>query len=1012
MRSPTVLIGGALLAVFVSGLGFILYSADSMPATTALLPKDGEASLEPPSDAWGSDSVSIDQDRDRSSAVLQSDADARRRVGASEVFQVSVVDSSGVPVQCVLDSIALDQKAAGRFSASHLDMEEERTAFLLPATTVDGANWLINRPAENVSVGVVIEAEQFFSNRFVLKSEEWSVDRSIILVLQRAVPMKIKVVNSQHAPVVGTTVHIRSDDLGLSDVATAEELFRSRWYWRASEVGPDGTILVKSPPLSLVSFYVESVGKYASTTLWAQPVEEEVLIVCRESYSIRGVLSDNTGKAVSGVGLSVFRTDGRWSEEPLQSSETDESGRFFFESVQADGGLHFVMLHDLRYSPTRSDPFGASPGAIVQLQLETVQAYPLELQVIGVGGLEIQGIACSIYGEECGRLPIVLSADKNGLIRVPGYLTKLGVYYIFLHLSGCTVRSEGFTATVEEAGPIQVTVPAIGKLAAIEFDEMYDLAEHFTVDFFPLTDLEGYCSTFSSESLPVLLPSGPGVLVFEIENGIYRVESVMIPEGEATSLLIRSIAGELQFSITSLAACSVEVYSVHHYLVAALDAAEGECNVVLPPGEYYLLVSQGGSVIEIGPFVLTEEGLDLGELDLNSAVTICGTVRTAEGVGVPEVPLVAYGLFGYRSQFVYTNQEGDYEIVGLPAGSYRVECAGSGILGGKSPTCTQAVFLGCGAYLKGVDFIVGPQGAVIRFAVRSQEALVGSFVLSGSQSYVVVGPQSRVVTVPKLAASAVAGFWERSAAGVEVHMRELDLEAREQEVLRQSLSTYSVQLPRFRGTPDSAVLLRIMEFPLDVSIPVDSDGLLTIRTNWPEHISLWLPQPNGAYHWQPLLAKRPSGGIVKIRIVGDDQMPIPGAVAVGRRAENRAYSGPNGTAELMIDSGDWIWIDHSAFWASQVRANAEEMRVVLRRPCPATKIPFDLIEEGESLVLRPQFELGYDFLDGQNSLRRIAGGWALPGLPVGDYDVSTRDGSGVIHSITIHLAASGEVTLR
>ena len=933
----------------------------------------------------------------------------------SNSFNLTVLFPDDNDYDCRVVALTLSESTASVLRVSHIAVIGAEGPPILSVKRVDRHNWLVERPAVQCPIGVVVMGECIRATRTVIKPQEWQGRTSIQISLLASAPMRVHVVDGAGVPVVGARVHTRSDDLGLSDALEAEALFASRWYWVSKTTDPGGVATFDSPPEGRVSIYIEPLGGLASFSLWEQDVQENIYVTVGNSYSVRGSVVTEMLVPLPSVGLSVIRTDGRWSEQPIQSTETDADGRFQFENVPADGGLHFIMLHDERYAPVRSRVHLARSGENFNIDLKTDAASASILHVRYGNDHPIRSKSCEVISEADGRLPISVTTDAEGTLAIPGYLLAGHRYFLRINLSGTLAESETFQMEQSAGNEARsVHVPGVGEVIAVEVRSDIALVGSEVYNFYPSSNAEGYCSSFTLEDLPVLLPAGPGRIVIERNDLPSITIETVIPEREGVRLGLDYSLAKLNFTIASEDSTAVELRDTHGFLVQSFNEARGEFAASVPPGAYLVTVHFGDMSEDYGPFSVHQRGLQLGKLDLRSGGWISGYVLGPSGEAIPDVPVVAYGSHGYHSGFSNTDLTGQYKLGPLPAGDYIVECAGASVAEGSSPTIYEQVFLGCNATVDEINFILLAGSAVINYEVLPLNCIVASFVLSGRRSHWLKGPQCKTIRVPPLEEDSIAGFWEQTGNELDIHLQRLATQVGAILVSRQHLLEYRLSVP----LSSAAVGISIMKIRIDkryiAAVPMTIIGdALIVRTNMPERVECWMPEAEELSDWQPLTAiGSRSSDRVQVTVLDGRRMPIAGALVYGRDAGAHSYTNEVGFAELELAPREWVWIDHSMFWAVQVQAEGSLSTLALRRSSAVRQISFDLIPPVGDLFLAPRFELGYEFWNSNTPLMRSEQGWVLPPLPAGIYSAQVLTDGNVTLDTELDLPETGAPSIQ
>lgn len=116
-------------------------------------------------------------------------------------------------------------------------------------------------------------------------------------------------------------------------------------------------------------------------------------------------------------------------------------------------------------------------------------------------------------------------------------------------------------------------------------------------------------------------------------------------------------------------------------------------------------------------------------------------------------------------------------------------------------------------------------------------------------------------------------------------------------------------------------------------------------------------------------------------------------------------------ARVQAPLDGWIWVDHSAYWATQVQRHAVgEVVVALRRSTSTRRLEIPQSETVDSCSIRPSFSIGYSLPSDLTRSSDLL--WLLPELPEGNYTLELRLTGGDSVELNVTLRADGAETLE
>lgn len=944
----------------------------------------------------------LDSSKEPDSAVL-------KRMGV-DGLEIQLLNSEGSEIAGDLAAISLNERAEEYFLRAHLMEEVSSELDYLAITKTEGEGRFRLSPNADCMLGIIATSPECRPSYLVIDPKTVAESEIITIRMESANSFCVRALHADGTALNGARVLVRSSDLGISRNASAGEKFQSRAYSREHITGPDGTAYFSDAPVGLVSIYVEPQHGMASSAAWEIATTEDYTIICYPSFSIAGRIQSPSGASISNVALSVLRIDGAYAEEPIISTTSDIEGNYSFEEVPASGEMFLIMLHDPRYEATRSGAIVGVPGSMVEIDLFPREAVGFRATVQTGRQQPVVDALCQIKQVAGGRVPQTVTTGHSGELFLEGYVVPGEFYYLLVEIGGYWTESEVFTVSQPRQDAIEIRVKNVTTVTGLTVLSDGREEEIEECIFYPQEDKIGYCAMFSGRDFPVLLPAGIGELEVQYRTGETNTYCVVLPPGEELELLLESTMAELAFDLNPEECHRVEVYDQHNTIRYSQDVTGARISCVLTPGAYYLALLQENSSVDVGPIWLPPEGLSLGTLDGGAQAKVKGVVSNSKGLPVMGIPVRAFGALGYRSRASYTDEAGQFRIEGLPPGEYEIECASNGMPGGNLPSVSVRMFLGAGADIHGVSLEVASSVTQIRFGVGEERRLDGAFVLSDTTKQEQRGDHSREMFASTLHTAGYCGYWILDGGNIELQIDAIASNATQHDVRPEPCSSFDLQFDQ--RVTGRATQLRVAGRVLGIAVRPNMERELRIVTDCPFLVEIGRIDSSGSWTWSELGAERSiSEGECTMQVVDTAGLGISGAVIAGRERGNRSISNAKGAARLGIEDGEWVWVDHSQYWAEQKYIRGETATFTLRRSAEARTIAAEMLPRAESVQIVPLFELGYPFCPLQ-SLTREGPDWNLPFLPEGEYELQVTEEGGVERAVHLTLPFQGHARVR
>lgn len=934
----------------------------------------------------------------RSSDVARSEA-----TGSTYLIRVEGPDPDSVGIA----AFCLDEGAETLLDKQFLSGGNNSTLVSSLVQYTQNNVWQVVPQKAECLIGVAIEAAGYYSKAITLSPESLGGDAVTVVILQPA-DFRVVVVSDLGNPLEDVVVHLRSNDLGLSANAGIEDLFLHRWYWRQSKTNSEGRAIFVSPPEGLASVFVEARGGYSAAIEWGIPTVGVTKMTCIRSYSATGIVRSSSGTPISDANVAVIATDCALVEEPLAQTETTNGGRFELIGIPADSRMHYLVAIKEGYTCGISPLAVMQPGLSVEHEFVLSMATSAQLQVVTELGVPIQNTQITVHQIDGRRLPFSALTDNEGVVAPSNLMDGGRRYYLSVNLHGVWVESEAFAVT-NSSEPLVVVVRNLSRVVRVEQSGAERTLESASLIWTP-DGLPGAQVEFGVEDLPLLLPSGEGRMTAHWKNGPSQSARLFLGSNEEQVINLQFAMATLRFAFADSNVSECRIYSTDNLRAATIDYPQGVIEVQLAPGEYFLYIQIGELAVEVGPFCIPPTGLDLGRLDLEGSSSIAGRVVDGAGTGIAGCPVHAEGAHAYRPQSVVSDINGNFLINSVPPGQYRVWCDAELAGGGSTPDCSAAIFVGCNVDAVGLELVIGPSGTRITISdALSSCSGVRAFAIARGKLFSVSGPRANYVSIPTLDAgeSFLAGAIVPVVGGAQVHLLACDAGEAEYYVEPQQLSEYHIE--RY-SRHYSAYPISVSGFTVGSSgLVSDSQETIVLATNAPEMIAAFVDVANGEYLWRYIDDGQPAmGGQHVIRVQTLTGEVVEGAICITRGGAYRSWTDHFGRTRVRCFSDDWLWIDHSAFWAEQLRIQKEEQTVTLRRSTSVKELQLGIAGPIVAARISPLFDLGYDFMDQAANLTVMESSLLVPNLPSGRYRVVWENLDGTMQEIDVELPESGE----
>lgn len=864
-------------------------------------------------------------------------------------------------------------------------------------------------------LGIALYADGYYAEVITLDLDQIDLYKPVTVALKRSESLRVKVVGSDRLPISGVTVHARSSDLGLPAVENIRNVLRHRWYWHSEVTDNTGYAVFLSPPADLVSLYADPVDDYASAILWEHSPMNEALLVLQHAYRIHGLVLSDHDIPLEGVLVAAYATDCGWVEEPLMQAYTDNSGRYSLEGLPADSRPHFVRAIKEGFNAKQSQPIRAQAGDSIDVSFNVSKAVSCDILVQDLSGSTLAECQLTVHEAAGTRLPFVAQTDAHGQARLPRMIAPEERYYLSVNVNNFWAASELFSTTGTSDAALPVVLATIGKLVRVQGPSDGDSLEGAEGIWYPTSGAPNGVA-FSIDALPAWLPAGDGVIEVLWPSGRRASSSASIQAGRDNTVSVQDQRARLTVVLDDAAVDELRVYSIRNERYATVSTPVGTSYFDLPCGEYYLYIKAGSRNTEYGPFALGAQGLQISALDYSGDAVVSGRVIDESGEPLAKIPVHAVGSSGYRPQSQITDDNGYFEFGGLPLGQYVIRCEAEQFLGGRTPDCEIQTFVGCNAHSSGHVLQLLGTGVTVRpripIELWSSTAAVQVFVICDGKKFSATGSRAAELVLPEWCRNrrAVAGIVITRPGGIEVHVSDINELVDGIAVSLQPMRQFDVGV---EAGIHSQCPVSVLGYVVGYSgLSIDSPEGIAVSTNRPDLVSVYIPAALSAAPMWLRLDDIVSGTAQQRLVEVRDTLgrAIVGASIVARSSGNRAISDSNGIAALWALGKEWIWVDHSRYWAEQRMVLNDNEVFILRGTSRVDELVGERYETATEVQIRPTFDLGYDFWSQEQRLRRGNTGWRVPVFPAGTYVLSLK--GPLMGSLLVELTESGQVIIR
>lgn len=959
-------------------------------------PTHDQGGIPPPPTASGESS-------DRAASVeiaVEGEQKDPERAPATAFLRIVVTDMQGQPIAFEGGCLQLNDQLKTRLLDEDLWGADVLSTSVIVATEIQGEGAV---PIEAITSNsaLVIFSDGYAPLLVPLHGESLQ-SAELRLNLARTPSMQVEVVGEDGAALSNARVIARESDLGRADAMTLDDLIRSRLYQEVVHTGDTGVAVIHPPPELSLLLFVEPRHAYSSTALWDVAPTSHFRVECRMSYSVTGRLVDAGGTAVPNGALSVLAISGDGGEIPLATTTSNEAGEFNFLTIPATNQVIQVVLHEPGWYPVRSEKLIASPAGAAALTLVTESATGMDTLVVDTKGNPLGGHEVQAYTAHGERLPTTLRTTSSGQLRIPAFLPIGSECKVEVEVGGTWITSEPFTpeAPAEGSEIQRLVIAGVGRVMSVKFqgDGIPGGVVTYQGDIAAGTALSGRLLV---DALPAHLPEGSYLLSLLSGDTAISTASCRITEGEDVEVAFDGTKYELRFELPHGGAQAMTLYSQSNAAVYQADCAQRMHSISLPPGRYYFSGSVAdGTSVDVGPFTHRSPGTQLGMLDIQAGATICGIVNSGDGRPLCGITVYARSPEGFSSLTQTTSESGAYSINGLPSGEYEVVCFSSALAGDPTSRLSKTVFVGARAVVQDCNFTIPVLATTQIVATNPPSPVRGGCVLLEAAAGTLYLGAAKEVSLPTRAGRGTVVLWGAT-----------------QELLWIAGTTFSCADPLVSIPCDAITAFGERGGLPDLDEPGSNLRLVGSGFRWPLQpdqvvkvsadaapLLQFVPSPTGS------AARAPDEGSL-IRVEDTEGRAVPSARVNVRGTGCSELTDTAGMARVQAPLDGWIWVDHSAYWATQVQRHAVgEVVVALRRSTSTRRLEIPQSETVDSCSIRPSFSIGYSLPSDLTRSSDLL--WLLPELPEGNYTLELRLTGGDSVELNVTLRADGAETLE
>lgn len=857
---------------------------------------------------------------------------------------------------------------------------------------------------------------------FPTEEEEW--------LLHPASGLSIRVVNTSGDPVGGVEVRVfySTADTGYLGYSWRERLRRKFFYW--SDRTESSGIARLSYPLSVpMSVTCEHIQGFNVSMDYEAFDGEEVVLRMAPGFTVFGTVSEASGEPVP-TGFVGFLYMGDERTEDAGSAVVEQDGTFICPDVSADHSALLAIAYSDGYTVDEKHILSPQPGDLIRLDFQLQKAQGVHLRLLQPSGAVLDKIEVMASEDGFDWVPGSYFSDSAGCISTaPSFLP--GHRYLLTWWSdGWSGPPVPFSVPENPDVVIDLVLPAMGYVGAVVCSNPDLLGdEGLEYEFHSLVHSDsGVVSWSDPAARSPWIPIGPGILAVNSMK-LGRVDTLVdILPGDNGVVAVPVQTGYLRFVLPDKEDNSrweVRIVNTFGYRDSPVMLPAGGAELQLPVGRHSLVIETGSlRGYSIGPFNLTERGLDLGEIQLSGGA-VYGTVVDEDGSPWPGISLELHRDDNWFGGLTRTSVDGSFFFADLAPGEYQLSVLPNTSLLLFQPDQTINLRLGQNELREGLVFSV-PGSAVGKctlpmsamhpvqgFHARSDWLEVSH--VDGEMSFPISAPFPGDWVGGFSTGYGGASFYGTPVVSSAVDFAIDDSSAREREI----------RIVDNAGRPIAAahIEFRLFEsivFPGGASS--DSEGLFHCFAPIAFPLELLVHLPNGGLSVVPISSLPESGDfmiggeLVSANfhcqtLVGD---PVPGVTIWNTRTRTRAITAADGNGTLSGNpSADQIRIEKAGFVSTIVRLQNSTV-VLLRRSLPLVAFSTPEGVSVSRIAIDPLFSLGYPI-----EIEPIADDsrhrWVVAGIPEGAYLIRALDSEGVVLlSREINLAAgdSGEITLH
>ena len=670
-----------------------------------------------------------------------------------------------------------------------------------------------------LSMGLVLQPDSdfltIFADGFAPELRRLNVlpsagpDGVITVTLEPVKPINIKVTDSEGIPIPGGKAFLWFEPEDLESWRLGDDprwaKLRNHFVLLHANVDDAGFCTFKSPFLRGNRIEVRPPGQFLNGAFSSVEAGAELLHKAALGLSISGRVLGGDGTPLSGAGIAAY-SDAISSETRSISRTTEEGGTFLLEGVPANAQRLILTAEKAGFANAQKVWLNGKPGEILSAELT------LELGV--GGGLQLKtpdgspvGPAWVWLGQRRGEgLTFGSEVDEAGMVILPPVYRKDEDYSVTLRLGSTSWELTG------QIRPDRDRVIEIRDVMRFEAFRVGETSKRMPTQLRWIPerpDVSGFTSWDPTTSSPLLV-SGFGVLEFLYEDYTLEVLRGHFAAGDTHQLpQPETPSSELRFSFEAGLDVAWEVLTQDGFLVASGIGDTAEVLVPCHPGAYRLIFWDDESVFDRSSLWIGENGLDLGRLGFGGHAegSVYGQILHADGRPWPGFQVTAKLPAGSTILEVETDEDGSFQLAGLPPGAIGLE--GS----------AQASFGISGVdFLRMIEVVPGTDVGPVVIRVNLDSRLVGelgwdepgpteAFLLHGGINYSRVDASGQFM-LPLPSIDSWVGAAVAEAHGLSVYLQPL-LSGETRCTLREDTDVRTIVLVDPSGVPIEGVGVRL-----------------------------------------------------------------------------------------------------------------------------------------------------------------------------------------------------------